>query len=60
MKRNLLIASGLAGLMALAATRLPAANDSAIILSGTAGTTLAQEQQALKACLLYTSDAADD
>nr|WP_301287156.1 peptidoglycan DD-metalloendopeptidase family protein [Sphingobium sp. OAS761] len=34
--------------MALAATRLPAADGDAIILQGTAGTTLAQEQQALK------------
>lgn len=47
-KRAFLIAGGLAGLAALAATRLPAARDSAIILPGTAGTTLAQEQQALK------------
>ncbi|MFY9349798.1 MAG: metalloendopeptidase, partial [Sphingobium sp.] len=48
MKRAFLIAVGLTGLAALAATRLPAAPDNAIILPGTAGTTLAQEQQALK------------
>lgn len=57
MKRNLLIASGMAGLMALAATRLPAADEDALILQGTAGTTLAQEQQALKAARRQSDDA---
>lgn len=59
MKRNLLIAGGLAGLLALAATRLPAAADNAIILSGTAGTTLAQEQQALKNARRQSDEARD-
>ncbi|MBA4091968.1 MAG: metalloendopeptidase [Sphingobium sp.] len=59
MKRNLLIASIMAGLMALAATRLPAADDRAIILSGTAGTTLAQEQQALKNARRQSDEARD-
>ena len=57
MKRNLLIASGMAGLMAFAATRLPAADEDALILQGTAGTTLAQEQQALKAARRQSDDA---
>ncbi|MDV5825153.1 murein hydrolase activator EnvC family protein [Sphingobium naphthae] len=59
MKRNLLIASGMAGLMAFAATRLPAADEDALILQGTAGTTLAQEQQALKAARRQSDDARD-
>lgn len=59
MKRSIIIAGGLAGLLALAATRLPAAGDSAIILSGTAGTTLAQEQQALKAARRQSDEARD-
>lgn len=59
MKRNILIAGGLAGFLALAATRLPAADDSAIILSGTAGTTLAQEQQALKNARRQSDEARD-
>ncbi|PDH66770.1 MAG: metalloendopeptidase [Sphingomonadaceae bacterium MED-G03] len=59
MKRNLLIASGMAGLMAFAATRLPAADEDALILQGTAGTTLAQEQQALKAARRQSEDARD-
>jgi len=58
-KRNLLIASGMAGLMAFAATRLPAADEDALILQGTAGTTLAQEQQALKAARRQSDDARD-
>jgi septal ring factor EnvC (AmiA/AmiB activator) len=58
-KRNLLIASGTAGLMAFAATRLPAADEDALILQGTAGTTLAQEQQALKAARRQSDDARD-
>ena len=59
MKRNILMASGLTGLLALAATRLPAADDSAIILSGTAGNTLAQEQQALKNARRQSDEARD-
>lgn len=59
MKRNLLIASGMAGLMAFAATRLPAADEDALILQGTAATTLAQEQQALKAARRQSDDARD-
>ncbi len=43
--------------MALAATRLPAADEDALILQGTAGTTLAQEQQALKAARRQSDDA---
>jgi septal ring factor EnvC (AmiA/AmiB activator) len=58
-KRIVIIASGLTGLLALAATRLPAASDSAIILSGTAGTTLAQEQQALKNAHRQSDEARD-
>ena len=51
MKRNILIASGTAG--------LPAADEDALILQGTAGTTLAQEQQALKAARRQSDDARD-
>lgn len=43
--------------MAFAATRLPAADEDALILQGTAGTTLAQEQQALKAARRQSDDA---
>ena len=49
----------MAGLMAFAATRLPAADEDALILQGTAGTTLAQEQQALKAARRQSDDARD-
>lgn len=59
MKRAFLIAGGLAGLAAFAATRLPAAPDSAIILPGTAGTTLAQEQQALRDARRQSDEARD-
>lgn len=59
MKRNILIAGGLAGLLILAATRLSAADGDAIILSGTAGTTLAQEQQALKNARRQSDEARD-
>ena len=45
--------------MAFAATRLPAADEDALILQGTAGTTLAQEQQALKAARRQSDDARD-
>nr|WP_278254280.1 peptidoglycan DD-metalloendopeptidase family protein [Sphingobium sp. BYY-5] len=57
--RTIIIAGGLAGLMALAATRLPAADGDAIILPGTAGTTLPQEQQALKDARRQSDEARD-
>ncbi|ETI65434.1 metalloendopeptidase [Sphingobium sp. C100] len=59
MKRTIIIMIGLAGGMAIAATRLPAADDAAIILPGTAGTTLDQEQQALKAARRQSDEARD-
>ncbi|MCI4591055.1 peptidoglycan DD-metalloendopeptidase family protein [Sphingobium sp. BYY-5] len=59
MMRTIIIAGGLAGLMALAATRLPAADGDAIILPGTAGTTLPQEQQALKDARRQSDEARD-
>jgi murein hydrolase activator len=58
-KRTIIIMIGLAGGMAIAATRLPAADDAAIILPGTAGTTLDQEQQALKAARRQSDEARD-
>ena len=48
MKRTAAIAAIIAGAAALAASRLPAATDRAIILPGTAGTSLGEEQAALK------------
>ncbi len=45
--------------MALATTRLPAADGQAIILPGTAATTLAQEQAALKAARRQSDEARD-
>ena len=59
MKRGTIITGGLLALVALAATRLPAADDAAIILPGTAGTTLAQEQAALKAARRQSDEARD-
>ena len=59
MKRGAIITGGLLALVALAATRLPAADDAAIILPGTAGTTLAQEQAALKAARRQSDEARD-
>lgn len=64
MKRALFILGVTAGGMALATTRLPAtrptvAPDSALILPGTAGTTLAQEQQALRMARRQSDDARD-
>jgi len=58
-KRAFIITGVMTGLLTLAAARLPAAPDSAIILSGTAGTTLAQEQQALKAARRQSDEARD-
>lgn len=49
----------LAGGMALAAARLPAADGQAIILPGTAATTLAQEQASLKAARRQSDEARD-
>ena len=59
MKRAFHIGIGLAGLLALGPARLPAAPDNAIILPGTAGTTLAQEQQALKDARRQSDEARD-
>jgi len=58
-KRGAIITGGLLALVALAATRLPVADDAAIILPGTAGTTLAQEQAALKAARRQSDEARD-
>lgn len=49
----------LAGAMTLMAARLIAADDRTLILSGTAGTTLAQEQAALKAARKQSEEARD-
>ncbi|MDR7156400.1 septal ring factor EnvC (AmiA/AmiB activator) [Sphingobium xenophagum] len=59
MKRGTIISGALCGFLALAATRLTAADDGAIILPGTAGTTLAQEQAALKAARRQSDEARD-
>ncbi|WP_257211584.1 ATP-binding cassette domain-containing protein [Sphingobium sp. IP1] len=63
MKRSIISNSitgiALAGILALVATRLPAADDAAIILPGTAGTTLAQEQKALRDARRQSVEAAD-
>ena len=59
MKRATIMVAMLAGGMALAASRLPAAGDAAIILSGTAATTLEQEQAALKAARRQSDEARD-
>ncbi|WP_022682066.1 murein hydrolase activator EnvC family protein [Sphingobium bisphenolivorans] len=48
MKRIAIVAAFVAGAAGLAASRLPAADGQAIILPGTGGTSLAQEQGALK------------
>ncbi|BAV66100.1 peptidase M23 [Sphingobium cloacae] len=50
-------AAALAGALAMAAARLPAAEGGAIILPGMAGTTLDQEQAALKAARRQAEDA---
>ena len=59
MKRATIIATLLTVITALAASRLPAADDGAIILPGTAGTTLQQEQAALKAARRQSDEARD-
>lgn len=48
MKGTAIVAALLVGAAVLAASRLPAANGQAIILPGTAGTSLAEEQSALR------------
>ncbi|MBH2000143.1 MAG: peptidoglycan DD-metalloendopeptidase family protein [Sphingomonadaceae bacterium] len=58
MKRAIIIAA-ITGLSALVATRLLAADGQAIILPGTAATTLAQEQAALKAARRQSDEARD-
>lgn len=57
MKRTAIIAACLAGAAAFAAARLPAADGQSIILPGTAGTSLAQEQSALKAARRQSEEA---
>lgn len=57
MKRGFIILGALAAGAALAPMRLPAANDGAIILSGAGGTTLAQEQQALRSARRQSEEA---
>lgn len=57
MKRGFIILGALTAGAALAPMRLPAANEGAIILSGAGGTTLAQEQQALKSARRQSEEA---
>lgn len=57
MKRAAVIAAVLGGVAALGATRLPAADSPAIVLQGTGGTSLSQEQAALKAARLQSDQA---
>lgn len=57
MKRGFIILGALAAGAALAPMRLPAANDGAIILSGAGGTTLAEEQQALRSARRQSEEA---
>ena len=59
MTRNLLIAGGVAALIAFASARLVAADGDALVLPGTAGTNLAQEQQALKDARRQSDEARD-
>lgn len=59
MTRGGIMIAMMAGLGVLAASRLPAADDDAIILPGTAGTTLQQEQAALKAARRQSDEARD-
>ncbi len=59
MTRNLLIAGGVAALIAFASARLVAADGDALVLPGTAGTNLAQEQQALKDARRQSEEARD-
>ncbi|KMS62654.1 metalloendopeptidase [Sphingobium baderi LL03] len=53
------MAAMLAGALATGAARLPAANGGAIVLPGTAGTTLEQEQTTLKAARRQSDEARD-
>jgi len=57
--RNLLIAGGVAALIAFASARLVAADGDALVLPGTAGTSLTQEQQALKDARRQSDEARD-
>ena len=57
MKRGAIIGAIVGGAVVLAASRLPAAQGSAIILQGTGRTSLAQEQKALKAARLQSEQA---
>lgn len=59
MTRHFFIADGIAALLLLAGTRLVAAGDDALVLQGTAGTSLAQEQQALKDARRQSDEARD-
>ena len=59
MRHRAIIATIAALTAGVAATRLPAADPTAIILPGTAGTTLAQEQAALKAARRQSDEARD-
>ena len=59
MTRNLLIAGGVAALIAFASARLVAADGDALVLPGTAGTSLTQEQQALKDARRQSEEARD-
>ncbi|MHA6768738.1 murein hydrolase activator EnvC family protein [Sphingobium ummariense] len=59
MKRAGIIAAGTIGAGALLASRLVAADGQALILPGTAGTTLEQEQAALKAARRQSDEARD-
>ena len=59
MTRNLLIAGGVAALIAFASARLVAADGDALVLPGTAGTSLTQEQQALKDARRQSDEARD-
>ncbi|WP_300114205.1 peptidoglycan DD-metalloendopeptidase family protein [Sphingobium sp.] len=59
MTRNLLIAGGVAALIAFASARLVAADGDALVLPGTAGTSLTQEQQALKEARRQSEEARD-
>jgi len=57
--RNLLIAGGVAALIAFASARLVAADGDALVLPGTAGTSLTQEQQARKDARRQSDEARD-
>ena len=59
MTRNLLIAGGVAALIAFASARLVAADGDALVLPGTAGTSLTQEQQALRDARRQSEEARD-